>query len=268
MTTPSTRVRGAVSASDAAGLRPGENPGIRALGTTVAIFAHPDDETYLAGGVLAALRDLGQRVVCVTATRGDAGNGLHEDGALPARAALAATRTDELSRALSVLGVVEHHWLDYPDFQCATVDVAEAVGRLERLLTDIRPPTVLGFGPDGFTGHPDHCAVSRWTELAVARCRPQPRLLQAVTTQTDLDSGRDVNDVFQIYVWGRPRTVPEHELAVHLVLDGTALSRKVAALREQDSQTADLVGAIGVDRFARWIRAESFLDTGVVGFPA
>ena len=43
------------------------------LGTTVVVWAHPDDETYLSGGTAAALVDLGHRVVAVTATRGDAG---------------------------------------------------------------------------------------------------------------------------------------------------------------------------------------------------
>ena len=37
------------------------------------IWAHPDDKTYLAGGLSATLTDAGTRVVCVTATRGEAG---------------------------------------------------------------------------------------------------------------------------------------------------------------------------------------------------
>ena len=47
--------------------------GLAPLGPTVSVWAHPDDETYLAGGVYAALRDQGVRVVCATATRGEAG---------------------------------------------------------------------------------------------------------------------------------------------------------------------------------------------------
>ena len=43
-----------------------------ALGTILSIWAHPDDETYLAGGVMAAA-DRGQRVVCVSATAGEHG---------------------------------------------------------------------------------------------------------------------------------------------------------------------------------------------------
>ena len=59
------------------------------------VWAHPDDETYLAGGLSAALGELGQRVVCVTATRGEAGS---EDQSESAQAQLAETRTRELER--------------------------------------------------------------------------------------------------------------------------------------------------------------------------
>ena len=38
---------------------------IAELGTILSVWAHPDDETYLAGGVMAAAVDAGQRVVCV-----------------------------------------------------------------------------------------------------------------------------------------------------------------------------------------------------------
>ena len=40
------------------------------LGTVLGIWAHPDDETFLSGGLMAMAREAGQRVVCVTATLG------------------------------------------------------------------------------------------------------------------------------------------------------------------------------------------------------
>ena len=43
------------------------------LGTILGIWAHPDDEAYLSGGLMALARDAGPRVVCVTATRGELG---------------------------------------------------------------------------------------------------------------------------------------------------------------------------------------------------
>jgi LmbE family N-acetylglucosaminyl deacetylase len=46
---------------------------VAGLGTIVGVWAHPDDEAYLSGGLMAAAGDAGSRVVCVTATRGERG---------------------------------------------------------------------------------------------------------------------------------------------------------------------------------------------------
>ena len=43
------------------------------LGTVLGIWAHPDDEAFLSAGLMAAARDEGNRVVCVTATLGERG---------------------------------------------------------------------------------------------------------------------------------------------------------------------------------------------------
>ena len=44
------------------------------LGTILGVWAHPDDEGYLSAGIMAAAVDAGNRVMCVTATRGEAGS--------------------------------------------------------------------------------------------------------------------------------------------------------------------------------------------------
>src|SRR4249919_3313526 len=109
-------------------------------GTILSVWAHPDDETYLAAGLMVAAVRAGQRVVCVTATRGELGS--PDPERWPPGEVLAAVRTAELERALEHLGVTEHHWLDYPDGGCAEVDESEAVGRLRALLQDVRPEHV------------------------------------------------------------------------------------------------------------------------------
>ena len=65
------------------------------LGPTLAVWAHPDDETYLSGALLAALRDRGERVVCVTATRGEAAD---PDATDEERRSLAELRTRSSKR--------------------------------------------------------------------------------------------------------------------------------------------------------------------------
>lgn len=226
-----------------------------ALGTVLTVWAHPDDEAYLAGGLLAAVRDAGNRAVCVTATRGEAADP-HADAAQ--RAALAAVRTLELEAALGTLGVTEHHWLDLPDGGLAELDPAGPTAQLSSIVDEVRPDTVVTFGPDGFTGHSDHQAVSRWTDLALAQSTygAGVRLWHAVT-QADLVD-QDLVDRFEIHALGEPRFCTDDELALRIPLQGAALERKMDALLRQTSQTADLVSAIGRDRFAAWIATECF----------
>ena len=225
------------------------------LGTTVAVWAHPDDETYLSGGLTAALRDQGQRVVCVTATRGEAGG---PDSSPEGKKALGQLRTRELAEAMAVLGVVEHHWLDYEDGRCDVVEPADAAARLTGILSEIEPDTVLTFGPDGVTGHPDHRAVGGWVDRAVADLRVRPLLLHAVTTPEDRLVDPALDNDFDVFFLGGPRVCGPEEVEVRLELAGPPLERKVQALLSQPSQTAGLVDAVGLDRFRAWVAAETF----------
>lgn len=228
-----------------------------ALGTTVAIWAHPDDETYLSGGLLALLRDAGQRVVVVTATRGEAGL---DPATRAERSAAAALRTAELGVALHTLGVQEHHWLGYADGTCADAEPATPVGRLVEILDQVRAATVISFGPDGFTGHPDHIAVGAWAAEACARAAVRPRLWQPVVTPDRRDRHRDIEDRFGVFALGEPRLCAVAELAGRLLLYGPALTRKVAALRGHASQTTGLIAAMGENRYADWVSVEAFAE--------
>lgn len=138
---------------------------IKQLGTILFVGAHPDDETYLAGCVLAAAVQNGQRIVCVTATRGE--SGVQDESRWP-KSQLAAIREKELEQALEVLGVREHHWLGYPDGGCNEQDTAEAVDKIKTIIEKVRPDSILTFGPDGLTGHSDHVSVGEWTLAAAA----------------------------------------------------------------------------------------------------
>src|SRR3954465_12949413 len=113
------------------------------LGTVLSVWAHPDDETYLCGGLMSEAVRRGNRVVCVTATRGELGS--PDEERWPSGAPLAEARTKELMEALAELGVTEHIWLAYPARGCTDVDAAEAVDRLRAVVGDVVPDTVLTF---------------------------------------------------------------------------------------------------------------------------
>ena len=139
------------------------------LGTVLSVWAHPDDEAYLCGGLMAAAVDAGSRVVCVTATRGELGV---TDPVRWPPDRLAEIREAEMAECHArILGVTEHHWLGYPGrrLRSRSISTAGAAADRRAASSEIRPDTVLTFAADGQTGHPDHIAVHHWTAEAVRR---------------------------------------------------------------------------------------------------
>ena len=132
-------------------------------GTLLGVWAHPDDEAFLSSALMATARDAGHRVVVLTATRGEQGTD-DPDGWPPHR--LAAVRERELGTSLAVLGVTEHHWLGYADGALPQQTGTRPLTASPRFIDELRPTTIVTFGPDGMTGHDDHRTVSSWATEA------------------------------------------------------------------------------------------------------
>jgi LmbE family N-acetylglucosaminyl deacetylase len=135
-------------------------------GGVLAVFAHPDDESLLAGGALAAFAASGRRVAIVSMTRGERGPA--ELPGLTVGPALGDVREAELLRAARTLGASAAECLDYPDGDLAGVDERQAARQLSRILVRERPELVLSFSDEGLYWHPDHLAVSRLLSAALA----------------------------------------------------------------------------------------------------
>lgn len=230
---------------------------VRELGAILGIWAHPDDETYLSGGVMAAAAAAGQRVACVTATTGERGT---DDPSRWPPQRLAGVRRGELAEALGILGVDDHIWLGYPDGDCAGVPADEAVGRLARIIDRFGPGTILTFGPEGITGHPDHVTVGAWARQGAATTTRDIRVLGAAKDPAWVEAFSDLNGRFDLFRRGYPKPVPRQQLAVHLRPSGGLVDRKALALRAQATQTAPLIEAFGADRWRDWIRLEAFRE--------
>jgi N-acetyl-1-D-myo-inositol-2-amino-2-deoxy-alpha-D-glucopyranoside deacetylase len=127
----------------------------------LGVFAHPDDESLSAGGVLARHASAGARTAVVTATW-----------------AADSPRATELADALRILGAGEPRLLGYADARAPhsapdrprllDAPLDEPIRELVAHIREFRPDTVVthdAYG--GLTGHPDHIHTHRLTTLAV-----------------------------------------------------------------------------------------------------
>ena len=147
-----------------AGTGPGRPP--RLLG----VFAHPDDETLCAGATLAKYASEGAEVHVVSLTRGGAGQ--IRDAGTATRSTLRAVREQELAAAGRELGLTGTRCLDLPDGGLSDLDPRSLVDVAAGLLAELDPDVVITFGPDGFSGHPDHTAVGAAVTAACRERRP------------------------------------------------------------------------------------------------
>ncbi len=126
---------------------------VRVLG----IFAHPDDETLCAGGTFAKYASAGADVRVVSLTKGGAGQ--IRDANAATRSTLTTVREQELAAAGAELGLSGTRCLDHRDGSLSSLDGQLLVAIASELLNEVDPDVVITFGPDGFSGHPDHVAV-------------------------------------------------------------------------------------------------------------
>lgn len=227
------------------------------LGTMLGVWAHPDDEAWLMGGLMADAAHKGRRTVLVTATRGEEGSQDHERWP-PAE--MARIRETELKETLRILGVSEHRWLDYYDGACAAVPTEEAVQKIAGVITEVEPDSVLTFGPDGMTGHPDHKAVGAWTTLAFEQAAiPGAKLYYACVTPAWMKENSALAfEIGAFYEGAEPAVIEEDDLAINFELPPGLLELKFAALTAQESQIQGLIEAMGADFVRDLNRIETF----------
>jgi LmbE family N-acetylglucosaminyl deacetylase len=133
----------------------------------LGVFAHPDDETFCAGGTFAKYSASGAQVMVVSATRGEAGQ--IRSPQVATRRTLGAAREQELRLACQHLGVQQHVCLDYRDGMLKDVDQEAIISQVAEIIRTFRPDVVITFGPDGGYGHPDHIAIGAATTAACSR---------------------------------------------------------------------------------------------------
>lgn len=233
------------------------SPGdLKKLGTILGVWAHPDDEIFSISGIMAAAVQNGQEVICITATRGE--KGVQDETRWPA-AELAEIRQQELYDAYKLIGIHHHHWLDYKDGECNQVNETEAAGRVAELIKLYQPDTIMTFGPDGLTGHPDHQAVSRWADLAKALSGSQAAVYHIVQTPEQYQAMTETDKQLNVFFnTDKPPLQQTENCDICFSLDADLLAIKRNALAAMHSQTEQLLAVLG-DGFGAALGTEALV---------
>jgi LmbE family N-acetylglucosaminyl deacetylase len=186
----------------------------------LAVCAHPDDESFGLGAVIAAFTGSGVPVSVLCFTQGEAST-LHLGPG-----DLGAMRAGELAGAAAELGVVRTELLDYPDGRLDAAPLAELGRHVERLADDTGADTLLVFDLGGVTGHPDH---HRATEAALAAAERGYAVLAWAVPDT---VAVDLNAAFGTAFVGRAK----EELDITLPVDR---GRQFLAISRHVSQSTD-----------------------------
>jgi LmbE family N-acetylglucosaminyl deacetylase len=141
----------------------------------LAIFAHPDDESFGPAGTLAKYAAAGHELGLVTLTRGEAGSlGISKQ---LGPGLLAELRSQELRCAAKILGISYLHIHQLPDKKLSELPDETGISIIEKEIEQFSPGIIITYDKEGITGHPDHKTVSRWVLETVDKIKATPVLL-------------------------------------------------------------------------------------------
>ncbi|MHB8626265.1 MAG: PIG-L deacetylase family protein [Aggregatilineales bacterium] len=196
----------------------------------MAIFAHPDDPEFFAGGLLAKLGSAGKRLIYVLATSGDKGS----DEADMISERLVEIREAEQRAAARCAGAKPEDviFLRQPDGELMP-DL-----KLRRILTRVirqqKPDVIVTNDPMmrysrfGGINHPDHVAIGHAVlDSVYPTARDRLNMIELWR-----DEGLDTHKVRYVYLAGSME--PNVKVDITPVFD-----RKIAAIAEHRSQVKD-----------------------------
>jgi LmbE family N-acetylglucosaminyl deacetylase len=185
----------------------------------LALFPHPDDESYGPAGTLARVAASGDSaVVYYCMTRGEASSIGHERGLAPDEvAALREQRLLGVADALRLDGMVIGEFPDSGMVRCDLKSMGNAVGAV---LDALAPQVVICHDPRGVNAHPDHIAT-HWALRRALEERPGVRVAMLAYLE-------------ELVEQVKPRLIfatPEPEVDCEIVLAEAEIEAKETCLR-------------------------------------
>lgn len=156
----------------------------------LAIFAHPDDESFVSGGLFQEAQKLGIMTSLICMTKGGRGLNAYKSGNLKE------IRSKELDKAVKILDIDKTYLWDYPDADLrSTKD--NWVSDLEKQIIKTNPDLILTFDPSGITGHPDHLVTCIETLNLIKKMKKKPFLIWRVPDDQEKNKYFHKNDLIK-----------------------------------------------------------------------
>ncbi len=196
------------------------------MAKVLAVFAHPDDESFGPGGTLALWAQANAQIHLVCVTRGESGRN-DSDGPT------SEVREHELRAAAKILGIEQVSFLNYVDGNINNNSMIALAEILEEKIHEFEPDTVLTFGLNGVSGHLDHIAVASATTQAFKRAATDGEIYYYVLPKRYTDT---VEDYFVYFPDGYEDDQIDVEIDVSL-----AWEERMQAMYCHKSQLDDIV---------------------------
>jgi LmbE family N-acetylglucosaminyl deacetylase len=229
--------------------------------------AHPDDETFGTGSVIAHAANQGAQVTVLCATRGEAGE--DTSGTTSGPEELARVREGELRSAASLLGASEVVVLDFADSgfdgpmpagALADVPIDDVVTPIAQAIARIEPDIVVCFDAEYVRDHRDHIRMGDATPLAFADAAKPGAQLYGWTLPRSLMQIWQANlkelgllEAYTDIELGRPDELVTTKIDVSYLCD-----KRWAAIQEHKTQTSPFHG-LPPELRARFLSTDHFV---------
>jgi LmbE family N-acetylglucosaminyl deacetylase len=225
------------------------------------LLAHPDDETFGPGGTIVRYARQGVEIHLGTATRGEAG--MLGDPPVTDREHVGEVRAAELRCAAAVLGIKEVTFMGFADGRLADTPRERIVEKCVEMIRRVRPHVLLGFGPGGVSGHPDHVVMSEAAREAFDASADPARFPEQIR---DGLSPWGASKLYQYEVpeevfatWNVPlRGVPRDSLTTYIDTS-ECVDRKIEAFYCHKTQARDYNMILSQEGYRDFARRETYV---------
>lgn len=171
------------------------------------LFPHPDDESFLTGGTIAAIAAAGHDVSLYTLTRGERSRHAARLGITPED--LAQRRSNEVQRAAEILGISRVYQGDYPDGGLRDLDPRILEKDISEKILERQPDVLITFDVQGSSVHPDHIVMHHVVKRVFVQLRESHPWMQRLAFCV-LPQSRTASWPRKVF------GVPEHRIHVRL----------------------------------------------------